>query len=320
MFADIRYESALFIPPVLVLLLLFRMVSWSRLRPYAFIYALTPAFFLPRIWQSRLRGNVPEQEPGAVTFSLENFIDNVHEYFQPVLSPSHSYPAHSAGVIALGVAGSLLWLRWLVGRARAKAWKAPQSRFAIFVAVWMVVQVILVFTYVWGRAQFPSSARLVIAIDTFFSFAAAWALTRALERSRRFVTVLVATAMLVMALPVASQARMMNRLTQTRESAATWSFFERLREKRILIITDRPNHFTIMDYGAMSFESARRDPYLFTAFARRLFQDIYVIQRIKLSTNEPLPGYAIWPDRKLDTMLEFQNDADVLIRISRLAR
>jgi len=69
----------------------------------------------------------------------------------------------------------------------------------------------------------------------------------------------------------------------------------------------------------MNFETARHDPYLFTAFARHLFYDVYVIQQLKLSTNEPLPGYEIWPTRKLETMLEFQNDADVLVRISRLA-
>jgi hypothetical protein len=75
-----------------------------------------------------------------------------------------------------------------------------------------------------------------------------------------------------------------------------------------------------MDYGAMTFEGARRDPYLFTAFERHLFHAIYVIQRIKLSTRQPLPGYELWPDRKLDPVLEFQNDADVLVRVSRLAR
>jgi hypothetical protein len=112
---------------------------------------------------------------------------------------------------------------------------------------------------------------------------------------------------------------MLNRLTQTRESATTWRFFERLHEKRILIVTDRPNHFTIMDYGAMSFESARTDPHLLTAFARHLFYDVYVIQQVQLSTNAPLPGYELWSDRKLDTVLEFQNDANVLVRISRLA-
>ena len=46
MFAEIRYESALFIVPVVALLLLFRMVTWPLLRPYAFIYALTPAYLV----------------------------------------------------------------------------------------------------------------------------------------------------------------------------------------------------------------------------------------------------------------------------------
>jgi hypothetical protein len=320
LFAEIRYESALFIPPVVVLLLLFKMVTWDTLRPYAFVYALTPAYLLPRIWQSILRGNVPEQEPGTVTFSVENFLDNAHEYFKPILSPLESYPSHSAILIALGVAGCATWLRWLIGRLRAKDWDAPELRFAIFALAWMLVQAIIVFTYVWGRAQFPSAARLVMPIDTFFSFAAAWVLTKSLERWRPFIALLLAGAILVSQVPVASQHRSMNRLTQTRESATTWSFFERLNEKRILIVTDRPSHFTIMDYGAMNFETARNDAHLFTAFARHLFHDVYVIQQIKLSTNEPLPGYEIWQDRKLDPVLEFQNDADVLVRISRLAR
>jgi hypothetical protein len=125
---------------------------------------------------------------------------------------------------------------------------------------------------------------------------------------------------LAMHVPIASQHRFLNRLTQTRETATAWRFFDSLHERRILIVTDRPDLFTIMDYGAMSFATARQDPYIFDAFARRLFYDIYVVQQIKLSTGSLLPGYDIWPERRLETMLEYQNDADVLIRISRLGR
>jgi len=318
-FAEVRYETGLFIAPLVALLLLFRMVAWSTLRPYAFIYALTPVYLLPRIWQAVLRGNVPEQDPGTVTFSLANFFNNADDYFKPILSPFQSYPAHSAIVIALGVIGCFLWLRWIHRRVLEHDWASPQLRFAIFVTAWMLLQAIIVFTYIWGRAQYPSASRLVIAIDTFFSFAAAWLLTLSLKRFRPFVAVLLAAGVLAINVPVAAQHRILNRLTQTRENATTWRFFESLHEKRILIVTDRPNLFTIMDYGAMTFESAKRDPYIFTAFARHLFYDIYIVQQVKLSTNEPLPGYEIWPTRKLETMLEFQNDADVLIRILRLA-
>jgi hypothetical protein len=320
MFAEIRYESALFIPLVVLLLLVFRMVSWSALRPYALIYALTPAYLLPRIWQAVLLGSVPRQDPGAVAFSLGNLLGNVREYLGPILSPFHSYPAHSRVVIALGILGCVLWLLSHRRDLLSRDWGGPHRRFAVFVVAWMLVQATIVFTYAWGRSQSPAAARLVLAIDTFFSFAAAWALTVLLRRARPFVAVMLAAAVLVVPVTVASQHRMLSRLTQTRENATTWRFFDSLHEKRILIVTDRPNLYTIMDYGAMSFEAARNDPIIFEALARRLFYDIYVVQQIRLSTHQPLPGHEIWPTRRLDTMLEFQNDADVLIRISRVAR
>jgi hypothetical protein len=247
-------------------------------------------------------------------------VNNAHEYFKPILAPFEAYPAHSAGLIALGVVGAVQWLAWLYRRLRARDWASSQTRFALLVLGWMLLQSVMLFTYVWGRAQYPSAARLFIQLDTFFSFAAAWVLVRTLERCLRMLPVLVAVAMFVLGVPAAAQQRMMNRLTQTRENERTWRFFATLHEKRILIVTDRPSHFTIMNYGAMSFESAKNDPYLFTAHARRLFHDVYVIQQIKLSTGAPVAGYAIWPERKLESVLEFQNDADVLVRISRLAR
>ena len=320
LFAEIRYESALFLVPVVALLLVFRLADRSLLGPYAFIYALTPAYLSPRIWQAALRGSVPEQEPGIVPFGLENFFNNAREYFRPVLSPLNGTPAHAGIVIALGLVGCLLWLWSHRSKWRPPDWNDPRLRCATFVAAWMLLQVIVVFSYGWGRAQSPSAARLVIAIDTFFSFFAAWALAVSLRRWRPFVAVLLAVAVLALHLPVAGQHRFLNRLTQTRETATAWRFFDSLHEKRILIVTDRPNLFTIMDYGAMSFEAARQDPFIFEAFARHLFYDLYVVQQIKLSTGSPLPGYDIWPERRLETMMEYQNDADVLIRISRLGR
>jgi hypothetical protein len=318
MFAEVRYETGLFIPPVVALLLLFRLVTWSNLRPFSFIYSLTPAYLMPRSWQAVFRGSVPEQDPGAIVFSFKNFIDNAGAYFKTILSPFASQPAHSAIVIALGVVGCILWLRWVYRRLLSRDWKAPDLRFAVLVLTWMLVQATLVFTYVWGRAQHPASARLVVAIDTFFAFPAAWVLTLWLRRWRPLVALLLAAAIFAFYLPVASQHRMLNRLTQTREAATTWRFFESLHEKRIVIVADRPGLYTIMEYGAMDFETARHDPVIFEALARRLFYDIYVVQQINLTTKQPFPAYDIWPTRTMQTMLEFQNDANVMVRISRV--
>src|SRR5664279_162762 len=319
MFAEIRYETGLFLPPVVVVLLLFGLIKRSYLRPYRLLYALTPAFFLPRIWQAILRGNVPEQDTGAIVFSFGHFLENARDYFKPILNPFEFHPPHSAIVIGVGVVGSLLWLRWLDGRIRSREWKTPKFEFATMVAVWMVVQLVIVFSYVWGRAQHPAASRLVIAIDTFFSFPAAWLLTVALQRFRPFVVTIIAAALFAVYVPVASEYRILNELTLTREAATTWRFFESLHENRIMVVTDRPGLYTVMNYGATDFESAKADASLLPSLDRHLFFDMYLVQQIDLTTNHPIAQHEIWAERARTPMVEFQNDANSTVRLSRLA-
>jgi hypothetical protein len=183
----------------------------------------------------------------------------------------------------------------------------------------MAVQIVIVFTYVWGRAQHPAASRLVIAIDTFFSFPAAWILTVWLKRFRAFVPILVAAGIAAVYVPVASEYRILNELTLTREAATTWRFFESLHENRILVLSDRPGLYTIMNYGAMDFETAKNDPSLLPSHDRHLFFDTYLVQQIDLTSNKPIPQHEIWPERARMPMIEFQNDANATVRISRLA-
>jgi hypothetical protein len=119
---------------------------------------------------------------------------------------------------------------------------------------------------------------------------------------------------------VASEYRILNELTLTREAATTWRFFENLHEPRILIVSERPGLYTVMNYGSIDFGEAARDPSVLESLSRRLFYDIYLVQQVDLSTNKVLPPYEIWPERPKQTMLEFQNDANATVRISRLVR
>jgi hypothetical protein len=323
LFAGIRYESALFLVPLLGLVAAQNLITKALLRPYALLYAVSPALLLPRLWLSLLRGNVPKQETGAAALSLENFLNNVHEYFLPLVDPFGSYPAHSAFLIALGLLGCAYWLWLRPDRVKGAERISDESRFALITVAWMLTQVVIVFAYAWGRAQYPSAARLVAPIDVFFSLMAAWFVVRLLSlrgRQNALLSVLFAGGVLVTQVPTAARAKMMSKLTETRENAEVWRFFRRLGEEQILIVSGRPIHFTIMNYGSMTFESARNDPYLFTALDRRLFQEVFLIQHIRLSTGLPLPGYEFWSDRHLQTVHEFQNEDNVLVRISKVTR
>ena len=319
LFAEVRYESGLFLPPLVVALLVFRLAKLDYLRPYRFIYAISPAFLLPRIWQSILRGNVPEQDAGTITFSAGNFFTNAKDYFKPIFTPFDYHSPHSAFILGLSVIGCVLCIYWMVKRLVPRDRPRADTQFAAAVVGWMALQLFIVFTYYWGRSQHPAASRLIIAIDTFFSFPAAWALTVLLRRFKPAVTWVVCAGLFAIYLPVAAEYRILNELTLTREAATTWRFFESLHENRILIVTDRPGLYTIMNYGAVDFDNARQDPAVIDGMTRHLFYDIYLVQQIDLGTNKALPQFEIWPERARTPLIEFQNDANATVRISRLA-
>ena len=319
LFAEVRYESGLFLPPLVVALLVFRLAKLDYLRPYRFIYAISPAFLLPRIWQSILRGNVPEQDAGTITFSAGNFFTNAKDYFKPIFTPFDYHSPHSAFILGLSVIGCVLCIYWMVKRLVPRDRPRADTQFAAAVVGWMALQLFIVFTYYWGRSQHPAASRLIIAIDTFFSFPAAWALTVLLRRFKPAVTWVVCAGLFAIYLPVAAEYRILNELTLTREAATTWRFFESLHENRILIVTDRPGLYTIMNYGAVDFDNAKQDPAVIDGMTRHLFYDIYLVQQIDLGTNKALPQFEIWPERGRTPLIEFQNDANATVRISRLA-
>src|SRR5690606_14756358 len=168
--------------------------------------------------------------------------------------------------------GYWLWRR--PDRAKGAEKPSAESRFAVFVVAWMLTHAVVVFTYFWGRAQYPSAARLVVSMDIFFSLMAAWFVVRTLSTQAMsaqargripLLPVLFAVGLFATQIPAAARAKTMSKLTETRENAEVWRFFRRLGEEQILIVSNRPIHFTIMNYGSMSFESAKNDTYLFTA-------------------------------------------------------
>jgi hypothetical protein len=57
---------------------------------------------------------------------------------------------------------------------------------------------------------------------------------------------------------VAAEGRLINELTLTREAAQTWRYFAQLHDKNIMVVTDRPGLYTVMDYGAEDLSVAKQ--------------------------------------------------------------
>jgi hypothetical protein len=329
--AHVRYEGWALLLAAATVLIAFRLIRRSQLQGYGLLYSFIPIFLLPRYWQAVAKAHDAEQPLSASLFSIRHFIENSREYFRLVLQPLEVGGAHSPLLIILGVAGFVVVVTNLLEDLRNKKLSVLDLRQIAFIAVLFGLETVIAFSYAWGKSLHPASVRLFIWLDTFVAMNAAWFLTiigRRLaapiallhRRSGAPVTLLSCFTLFAMHVPAASEGRFVNALILTRQASQTWDFFAKLGTKNILIMTDRPGLFTIMDYGALDISTATvsRDP--LNELSRHLYKDLYLVQEVDLTTHKPLPAFDVWKDVALETDLEFQNTDSTSIRISHVKR
>jgi hypothetical protein len=177
---------------------------------------------------------------------------------------------------------------------------------------------VIYFSYSWGKPLHPASARLFVPFDAFISLLAAWVVTLLCRRAPLWLPSLVAAATVFLHVSVACEGRFINELTLTREAAQIWRYFDQLHDKNIMVVTDRPGLYTVMDYGSEDLSVAKQGQDLPFELSRHLYRDMYVIQEIDLTTKKPLPEFEIWPEQKKESVLEFQNAENSTVRVSRV--
>lgn len=341
MLAHIRYEGGGTLIIAVLVLVGLRMLKWENIRPYLVVYAFTPLLLLPRIWQTMLKAGDQEQPFSTVLFGGEHLRENFANYFGVLKTPFGFRGPHGVVIMALGIIGFLLLIVMLnksrivalvnryVGEETGRAAQAvpdedkPQHgrQFTVFLVAWLLLMALISFAYRWGKPMHPASCRLYVAMDGVFSFTAAYLLVQLAQFARRigaWLPTVIASLLFVAYVPVAAEARFINELTLTRQAAETWRFFEKLGTKHILVVTDRPGLFTVMEYGSIDLVVAKQSQDLLIELSRRLYKDIYVIQEISLDTNKPLADFEIWPDHPMETVLEFQNTESTSVRVAKI--
>lgn len=318
MLTHVRYEGIGFLVVSLVVLFALRMVKWEQVKPYLFVYAFTPLFLLPRLWQMILKADDAEQPLNASLFGWKYVAENTRDYFGLVLKPFDLHRPHSALLLALGLIGCVVVGRSLWKLAHQRERNIATERFAVFAIVWAGMMAVIYFSYSWGKPLHPASARLFVPFDAFVSLLAAWVVTLLCRRAPLWLPSLVAAAAVFLHVSVASEARFTNELTLTRQAAQVWRYLAQLHDKNIMVVSDRPGLYTVMDYGAEDLSAAKQGQNLPYELSRHLYRDMYVIQEMDLTTKKPLPEFEIWPEHKKDVVLEFQNAENSTVRIARI--
>ncbi len=325
--ANVRYEGWALLVIGIALLVATGVMTLSRLGGYRWVYSIGPLLLLPRYWQTVAKAGDQEQPLSASLFGLDHFWSNWDEYLDLLRTPLRTDAPHAPLIMLLAIGGLGLLFMQGFDLAQRRAVSRHGARVSVFLLALIGAQIVLCFSYFWGHPLHPASARIFVWLDVTTSFVAAWFLTslgRRLpvlvvalgRRSAAPIPVLAASALFAMSVPAAHEARFIKTLSLTRQMAVVWRYFANLGTQRILILSDRPGLYTIRDYGSFSVDHPPAE--LRSELSRHLFDDIYIVQEVDLSTHRPLEKFDPWPTVPTETVYEFQNTTTTSVRIVRV--
>jgi hypothetical protein len=312
-FANLRYESIIFLP--LIPLLLAPKIKWQYIKDSSSVLCATPLVCLPYLWVRILKPQAYyESVKDVQLFSLGSLLKNLSEFFNNFLNLDCSLPY--AGIISL--AAILIFAYLVVQTLRKKTFvESHQRYFLLVLLVSAGLSTLMYFSHFFGHYTHPSSARFFITLSTFFALAPVVLRIT----NPRCVS---GPALLLFALvcffyyhPIAVEGRLINTLTLNRKTEHCIDFLKNLDDKNILIVTSRPGQYVALGFGAVDFAYANKHKTaLLKELDRHLYSKIVVFQEITYQTGNPSEDTTLDPAYRLMPILEIQTTASAFLRIS----
>jgi hypothetical protein len=318
MLAQTRHESAAYALIILFLLVAFRAIRWRDLRPYGWLYALSPLLLLPLIWlrwfthTDSLANNTGER-----LFSRHAFLKDAAIFVRAhVTFPSdlpYAFGLHWLAFAALGACLYWLWQRRTLG---ARHVELAAQRLCVAGAC-ILTSLVITLAHFFGRFDHPTQARIFLP----FAIAAAVlpACAAGLWRVRPAAALWVAGAALAIYAPTANTNAFLKTLTLPREFRFVMEYLNHHPDQHVLVIADTPGIYAAQEIGAVGFGYAnqKRDQ-LVQELDRRLYTEILVVQNILYADDQPSASTRLKPPFVLEPVADLQNTGDDYIRIARV--
>lgn len=313
MLANVRYESALFLVIVMIVLAVAGYLK-SKFFTQSFVYALTPFLLLPLIWQRVLLSS--ETDPNLVggswikAFGFANFQTNIVLFFKYILAPDGQL-GYAGGVNIFGILALVL----IFFRVKNK------GILLICSVVSLVVLFLIVIFYQGGINDHPLNGRFYIPILVVFSVAPVYFLANLFKDKQKsaYIGLVCALAAFAFYHPVAVEDKLTNNLMIIREYRYVDAFLKKNADKNTLVICGRPGQLIVSNYGAISYGTANNQADLILEqFKNHLYSKIYAVQSIAYTNKSPLKDNIIDPRYQLETVDELQVTGVYFFRISRV--
>lgn len=315
--ANVRYEGPAVMGAVFIGLLAFRRIKWEYLASWPFF--LTPLFMLPAFCQRFCLPTNFENPAGVAPFAAGNILPGTLAFFKAHFKGLQL--PYSLPVLIAGLAGAVYGLRrWLGSGGEGGGFSRPLA--AVTLAGLSVYWLVTV-SYYFSEPSEPSVARYFIAAVLALALSASFLVGEILSRrpAAAAASVAAAAALLLVYLPAAGENRFMNQLILSRRHKLEAGFLEKLGERRVLVVSERPGLFVSRGYGAVSFAYARENSgELLGELDRKLYGRIIVMQEIYYSDGEATSATDPGPDYELSPLYEAQNKSASCVRISEVRR
>ena len=285
-FAHTRYESGIGFILIVTALSVLGYFQLEYFEPYWYQYALTPWLILPLILQRLLLGNQLENNTGTPDFSWQHFLDHTKELAGTLINFDRVVP----------YATLLNWLALLffVGvviaiftRKNSPVWHRPFYAIAFLTTLFFLV---LYLSYYFGSSTHPASARFFI----FFCIIAALMPVAFRYYYPKFFGDFTLLAIALISATLYHSISVENRFTNTqtliRQTDAAVMYLNKINDKRILIIADRPGTYTSLGYGSVDFTYANQHYGEIMAELNQGLYTVLVLQRVSYNTHWPVAG------------------------------
>jgi len=187
---------------------------------------------------------------------------------------------------------------------------AAASLGALF-SVWMLYHFMPLYSH-------PTSVRIFLPLCAAAAVAPLW-LSYFFPALTPRVLLVSAAAVFLLYHPLASGNRWLSRLTLQRLTYYTYDYLENNDCRNSLIITNRPVHYVIKDYGAVDFPAARKtSAEILDELRTRHYSDILVLQAVDFYSDSPEEKTDLPPEYSLEPVYELSFSTRQYLRISRV--
>ncbi len=321
MFSHTRYECFALVILGLILAGIFKKIRWDDIRPNIPLFSLTSFFALPVYWQRLLTWNhtltdSQKVEPEGV-FSVVHFIKQNIIFFEKGFKLYSDLPY--AGIInIIGIGGLVYFLVLFITNQIAS--KTKQKQFVLIALVLVGALWVITTSFHAGRVDVPNVSRYFMLFMSILTLGAVFFMSRIASLNWRRAMLLFSIGCVMVYHPLSMESRFSNQSYSVREYNFAMNFLKEQRDRNYLVIFDVPEVFTINNIGAISFNTANRDPEkaVFQWVRQHLIRDVFVFQRVFYSLKAPAPDCVLKPPFRLKTLDEIKDWDGGYFRISKV--